>query len=188
MATLSTPHLLTAEEYGQLDEVIGFRDELIEGERVLSPNAVSAHAALIKHLERLLEKQLPQFSNEPLQVVRETGLKLRPSSGADSVPAPDLMVVPEGAWLSAVKKRSWFDGVPLMVFEVISPSERRARRMQKVGLYLEIGIPYVVEVDYTRRVVLVHTPAGDAATVYRADDQITDPFQASIGEIFAILD
>jgi Uma2 family endonuclease len=121
-------------------------------------------------------------------VVRETGLKLRSSSGADSVPGPDLMIVPEDAWQSAVKKRSWFEGVPMMVFEVISPSERRARRMQKVGLYLEIGIPYVVEVDYTRRVVLVHTPAADTATVYRADDQITEPFRACVSEIFAILD
>lgn len=55
MATVTTPRLITAEEYGQLDEVLGFRDELIEGERVLFPNAVFPHAAVIKQLERILE-------------------------------------------------------------------------------------------------------------------------------------
>lgn len=37
---MTVPRLLTAEEYGRLDEVLGFRDELIEGERVLSSPAV----------------------------------------------------------------------------------------------------------------------------------------------------
>jgi hypothetical protein len=77
MATVSTPRLITAEEYEQLDDVLGFRGELIEGERVLSPNAVFAHAAVIKQLEKILESQLSELSVEPLQVVRETGWKLR---------------------------------------------------------------------------------------------------------------
>jgi hypothetical protein len=56
MATLTAPRLITAEEYEQLDEVLGFRDELIEGERVLSPNAVFPYAAIIQHRERILWK------------------------------------------------------------------------------------------------------------------------------------
>lgn len=189
MATLSPPPLLTAEEYGLLEEVLGFRDELIEGERVLSPSPVSPHAAIIDQLRDILAAQLSQISGEQLRLVQETGVKFRrPSSGLDSIPVPDLMIVPEEQWRRAVKNRSWFEGAPLIVIEVISPSERRMRRMQKVGLYLEMGVPCVIEADYTRRVVLVYTPDADAPAVYRAGDQITSPFRAAVSEIFSVLD
>lgn len=96
MATVTARRVMTAEEYERLDEVLGFRDELIEGERVLSPNAVYAHAAIIKRLESILEKQLGQLSAETLCVARETGWKFHnPVSGTDSVPGPDLMVIRE---------------------------------------------------------------------------------------------
>ena len=48
MASVSDPHLFTAEEYAQLNEVFGFRDELIEGERILSPGALYPHMAVIR--------------------------------------------------------------------------------------------------------------------------------------------
>ncbi|MGC2659094.1 MAG: Uma2 family endonuclease [Bryobacteraceae bacterium] len=189
MATVNAPRLMTAEEYAQLDEVLGFRDELIEGERVLSPNAVLPHAAVIKQLERILDAQLAELSAEPLQVVRETGWRFRdPASGIDSVPGPDLMVIREEDARRAIKNHRWFEGVPLLVIEVISPSERRARRLQKVGLYLDRGVPNVIEVDYIKRLVLVHAADLDSVTVYRSDDHLTAPFRAAVEEIFAVLE
>ncbi len=140
MATVNAPRLITADEYGQFEEVLGFRDELIEGERVLSPNAILPHAAVIKQLERMLEAQLAELSAEPLQVVRETGWRFHnTSTGADSVPGPDLMVIRDEDAQRAIKSRRWFEGVPLLVIEVILPSERKARRLQKIGLYLAWG-------------------------------------------------
>jgi Uma2 family endonuclease len=68
------------------------------------------------------------------------------------------MVVPNNEVRRAVQSGGWYEGVPLLVVEVISPSEPKSRRLQKVGLYLEMGVPHVVEVDYTRRVVRVYTP------------------------------
>lgn len=78
--------------------------------------------------------------------------------------------------------------MPLLVIEVISPSERKARRLQKFGLYLDMGVPSVVEMEYTRRVFHVYTPEEDSAAVYRQGDQLTAPFRASVDEIFAVLD
>jgi hypothetical protein len=89
MATITAPRLITAEEYEQLEEVLGFRNELIEGERVLSPNAMFPHAAIIEQLKRILEDQLAEMSAEPLHVARETGWNFHNAAGgADSVPAP----------------------------------------------------------------------------------------------------
>jgi Uma2 family endonuclease len=189
MATVTAPRLMTAEEFGQLDEVLGFRDELIEGERVLSPNAVLPHAVVIKQLERILECQLGQLSREPLRVVRETGWKFRnAASGVDSVPGPDLMVIRERDARLAIQSRRWFEGVPLLVIEVISPSERKARRLQKVGLYLDMGVPHVLEVDYTKRIVRLYTPEAETVAVYRQGDRMTAPFNAAVDELFAVLD
>ena len=189
MATVTTPRPITAEDYEQLEEVLGFRDELIEGQRVLSPNAIFPHAAIIKQLERILEMQLAQLSAEPLLVARETGWKFHnAASGVDSVPGPDLMVIRNEDAQRAIKNRRWFEGVPLLVIEVISPSERKARRLQKIGLYLDMGVPHVLEVDYTRRVIRLHTPEADSVAVYREGEQMTVPFRAAVSEIFAILD
>ncbi|HZQ52471.1 MAG TPA: Uma2 family endonuclease [Bryobacteraceae bacterium] len=189
MASLSAPRLLTAEEYGKLEDVLGFRDELIEGERVLSPSPVFQHAAVIKQLERILEDQLAELSSEPLYVARETGWKFHnPASGADSVPVPDLMVIRKEDARHAIKTAGWFERTPLFVIEVVSPSERKAYRLRKVGLYLDMGVPYVIEVDYKKRLVLVHTPNAEAAAVYRKGDQLTTPFRASVDEIFSVLD
>lgn len=189
MATVTAPRLITAEKYEQLEEVLGFSDELVEGERVLSPNAIFPHAAVIKRLEGILESQLAELGAEPLHVARETGWKFHSTaSGADSIPAPDLMVVREEDAQRAIKSRRWFEGVPLLVIEVISPSERKARRLQKIGLYLDMGVPHVIEVDYTKRVVRVHTPEADSVAIYRDGEQMNGPFRVEVGDIFAILD
>jgi Uma2 family endonuclease len=187
MATVSALHLLTADEYGQLDEILGYRDELIEGERVLVPQPVYPHAAVIKKLERIIEAQLTRMGAEPLEVARETGWKFHiAASGADSVPSPDLMVIRQEDARKAIQRKGWFEGVPLLVVEVISPSERRSRRLQKVGLYLEIGVPHVVEVDYTHRLLKVHT--ADTDVTYVETDGMSQPFETQVSEIFSILD
>jgi Uma2 family endonuclease len=185
MATVPASHQLTADEYARLDEIPGYRDELIEGERVLSPQPVYPHAAVIKQVERILEAQLTRISGEPLDVAPETGWKFHiAESGADSVPGPDLMVIRKEDARRAIERKSWFEGVPLPIVEV--PSERRSRRLQKVGLYLEMGTPHVVEIDYTRRVVKVHT--ADTDITYLEADRMSNPFEAQIRDIFSILD
>ena len=189
LADRTAPRLITAEEYEQLEEVLGFRDELIEGERVFSLTPILAHTAVAEQVERILNKQLAELGSEPLRVVHATGWKFHtPASGADSVLVPDLMVIWEEDFRRGVKTSGWYEGLPVLVIEVISPSERRARRLQKVGLYLDRGAPHVVEVDYTKRVIRVHTPEVDSAIVYRQGDQLTVPFRASVDEIFGILD
>lgn len=189
MASVTTPQLLTAEEYAQLEDVDGFRDELIEGERVLSPNPVYPHTAVIDQLAQILKGQLFEFGTQPLRVAREAGWKFHnPRSGRDSVPGPDLMIVRDEDARRAIKNRGWLEGTPLLAVEVISPSERKGRRMQKIALYLEMGVPHAVEVDYTKRVVRVHSAGSADVVVYREGDEMTAPFRASVKEIFSVMD
>jgi Uma2 family endonuclease len=167
---------LTAEEYARLPEILGWRDELIEGERVLSPMPKKAHALVLDTLQKIIEAQFPDK-----RVAREFGWYFQ-SAGLESVPGPDLMLVSVEDYESSTPS-GWFEGKPLFVVEVISPSERKSRRLQKVGLYLEGGAGAVVEVDMSRRIVLVHRPEEEVPVVLT--DRIESPFLANLDEIFA---
>ena len=148
-------HKLTAEEYSKLPEITGFKDELIEGDRVFSPIANFVHGVVLDNLQTLLGEQFPDMN-----VVREIGWRFQSLEGLDNVPGPDLMVVRKEDYDNAAESDGYFEGRPFLVIEVISPSERKSRRLQKVGLYLEAGAGAVVEVDYTKRSVAVYRPPG----------------------------
>ena len=169
---------LTAEEYSNLPEVIGFKDELIEGERVLSTLPKFPHTVVLDNLESILRKQFPER-----RVVREAGWQFTTANGVDSVPGPDLMVLTSEDYDRTARSGGYFTGHPLFVIEVISPSERKFRRLQKVGLYLEAGAGAVVEIIYAKRTVLVYRPEDEAAEVIK--DRITWPFTADLADIFA---
>ena len=168
-----TPPKLTAEEYSKLSEVVGYKDELIEGERVLAPMAKFSHTVVLDNLEALLKKQFPE-----MRVVREAGWRFANEEGVESVPGPDLMVLRPEDYDKAARSGEYFEGQPLFVVEVISPTERKSRRMQKVGLYLEAGAVSVVEVDYKKQHIFVYRPDEDTAEVIR--DHIIYPFEAEI--------
>jgi Uma2 family endonuclease len=187
VATLTTPKPLTASEYERLPEVDGFRDELIEGERVLSPLPKAAHALVIERLAEILKGQLPKLHSEPLMVLRETGWRFRSEAGLESVPGPDLMVVLAADVRNAVRNKSWFEGTPLFAIEVISPSERKSRRLQKVGLYLEMGTRAVVEVDYTRRIVRMYFGEDESVAEYGPGERFAAPFEAAVDDIFSVI-
>ena len=176
-----TEALLTAAEYVELPDIDGFRDELIEGERVLTAFPKIPHLLVVENLELLLKRQFPEA-----HTVRESGWYFHSVSGRDNVPGPDLMVLSHEDYVHSLEAAQWFEGKPLFAIEVISPSERKYRRLQKVALYLEAGAGAVVEVDLTKRIVLIHRPEEEAPDIVRAG-RITWPFEADFNEIFARL-
>ena len=177
VAIQGLPQKLTVEEYSKLPEVVGFKDELIEGERVLSPMAKFSHGVVLDNLQSLLKEQFPQ-----MEVVRDAGWRFRSEDGLDSVPGPDLMVIRREDYNKAAESGEYFEGHPFFVVEVVSPSERKSRRLQKIGLYLEAGTEAVVEIDYTKRSVVVYRPDTEVPEVLR--DGVTWPFEADFSDIF----
>lgn len=119
---------LTAEEYSKLPDTPGYKDELIEGERVLAPMPKFPHTVVIDNLVVLLEAQFPDA-----RIAREAGWKFTSEEGLESMPGPDLMVLRAEDYKKAAKSGEYFEGKPLFVIEVISPNERKSRRMQKLG-------------------------------------------------------
>ncbi len=169
---------LSVDEYAQLPDVLGFKDELIEGVRVLAPMPKFPHTVVLDKLEEALKKQ---FSSDEVRIVREAGWRMS-VDGTESVPGPDLMVMSVKDYERTAQSGGYFDGQPLFVLEVISPTERRPRRMQKVGLYLEAGAKAVIEIDYGKQCALIYRPEKQAPEEIR--DRITSPFVIELSEIW----
>lgn len=87
-AVQETAGKLTVQEYSKLTDMIGFKDELIEGDRVLSPMPKAAHTIVLDNLETLLKAQ---FAG--MKVVREAGWHFKSAGNIDNVPGPDLIVM-----------------------------------------------------------------------------------------------
>lgn len=58
MMSTTASHIVSLEEYLKFEAPDGMKDELIEGEIVISPSATSAHALVVKNLVLLLHDLL----------------------------------------------------------------------------------------------------------------------------------
>jgi len=149
MATITaTPTLLTVDEYLSLPpREDGQKDELIEGEIVLSPSAKPLHAKVVARLFEMLK---------PLEAVgyaraMDFGCRL----GKHSLPGPDLAATRAERW-NAIGEDEYLGGSPELVIEVFSPSNRKALMAQKAALYLQHGAETVWVVYPKQRTVVVH--------------------------------
>ncbi|MBV9499814.1 MAG: Uma2 family endonuclease [Acidobacteriaceae bacterium] len=92
------------------------------------------------------------------------------------------MVVRPEDYERMAQSGGYFEGRPLFVIEVISPTECKSRRMQKIGLYLEAGTGAVVEIDYTKHSASIYRPDEDAPEVVH--DRISSPFSGDLSDLF----
>ena len=173
---------ITVEQYEGFEGYSGLRDELIYGEIVMAPRAKPWHQQLAQNLQDLLRDLLPA------NYVANQNANIR-FALAHSMPSPDVFVVTREQWRRACERDEYLSAPPLLVVEVISPSNRKARVEQKIGLYLDHGVARVWEIHPKTRVVRVHsrgvlpeslTEAGTLVLPAPVDGSIV------IGEIFRI--
>jgi Uma2 family endonuclease len=131
----------------------GQREELIEGEVIVSPGAKVWHAAIVRRLRLGLS---PLEQERGYVVASDFACIL----GEKSMPAPDLAAVQLDRWNMAEKSEGWLDGSPELVIEVASPSNRRLYR--KPEGYLEYGAEQVWIVFPKTQTLTVVTAEGIA--------------------------
>ncbi len=132
------------------DREDGQKEELIEGELIVSPAAKVWHAAIVDRLRERLAK------------LKDAGFVL-PSDfscvlGSISMPAPDLAAVSIERWNQAEDNDGWLEGSPELAVEVASPSNRKLQR--KAVLYLEHGAEQVWLIYRQTQTVTVMTTEG----------------------------
>lgn len=164
--------LFTLAQYNQLPE--GFPAQLIDGMLVKEPSATYGHQCLASRIhQRLLEFVGPDRAlMAPSDVVIDH----------INVFQPDLLVLegPADPTKSNV-------GIPLLAFEVLSPTSRDRDRSYKCRRLLGAGVAEVWIVDAEQRVIELWTTEGlnDARGDARLPSHALPGFSLTPDELFA---
>jgi Uma2 family endonuclease len=188
MTTLSAPQLMTTEELLALPDD-GIDRDLSQGrlrERDLTRRGrrhTRAGAAISELLRVWLGKQ-PEPRGEVL--VGEAAFQLRRD--------PDTTVGIDVAYISAATAAAnsddvfIIDGIPVLAVEIVSPSDKMQDVLEKVGDYLDAGVPLVWIAEPVFRTVTVFRPDAEPE-LFNARQQLRgDPhmpgFSVSVNSIF----
>lgn len=134
MATV--PRVLTYEEWLRMPPIEDGIDEVVRGELRLMPPTRYPHAEIIRRLISAINRQVDQKQ----VIVLGSNFGLLISREPLTCRSPDLALY----WNSKIDIR---DGLyyspPGLIVEVLSPSENRLRKEEKVRDYATIGVPEV---------------------------------------------
>lgn len=146
----------------------GFQYHLIDGElhRMSPPGAEHGEVAgeiLRRVANHVVDRELGRV------YAAETGFLL--GRDPDTVLAPDVAFVRAERLPPRAERRGYLPLAPDLVAEVVSPSDRPAEVMQKVGRYLQAGVRLVWLVDTGTRTLAIHRP-GLPTVVLEEDDTL----------------
>ena len=152
----ATTTLMTFEEFERLPGESG-RLELIDGELIRMPPAMTKHMRMVKYLFRILDDTMRILRDKGLvrdlgEVFSETGYLV----GSNWV-TPDVSITHAGQ-----REGDYLEGAPALVIEVISKSNTAEMMQRKVKLYLENGA----------REVWVFYPRTESVSMHRGKTSI----------------
>ena len=132
---------ITIEQYLAFESPNGYRDELINGRIIVSPEAKPLHSDVADNLYELLKAACDRKLH---RVSQRMNLRF---PDVHSMPSPDVFVIDLAEWQRARSAEIYPDGAKvLLAVEVISPSNRPAPLAEKVAIYVDHGIEtWVVE-------------------------------------------
>ncbi|MDO9573911.1 MAG: Uma2 family endonuclease [Candidatus Contubernalis sp.] len=131
----------TYQDYLELPEEPGYRFEILEGILMKDPSPNVIHQRVSRKLQRILEDYFwevdprGEIFNAPLDVTFHD----------ITVVQPDLFYV--SAEQEEIVKDTRIDGPPTLVVEVLSPSNFRKDRLQKMRIYQKVQVQHYWIVD-----------------------------------------
>ncbi len=84
----------------------------------------------------------------------------------------DVAYVPPELVVRQTDSTTLIEGVPTLIVEIVSPSNRAEDVDEKIAAYLEAGVPLVWQVDPRWRTVTIYRP-GDEPTLVNARQELT---------------
>lgn len=176
---VSTVVRMSLSEYMQYTAPLGFRDELIEGELILSASPNRRHADVCHKLTRLLERLV----DESKFVVRnDVTLILNWDEEAGSRPRPDVFVMDKQRWINSDLQGGYPTGSPQLTIEVLSPSNTKEEMERKRRMYLGTGAIAVWLVNHVEETVEVYSQSQPPVT-YRLRSSVPLPPELGSGAI-----
>jgi Uma2 family endonuclease len=175
---VSTVVRMSLSEYMQYTAPFGFRDELIEGELILSASPNRRHADVCHKLTRLLERLV----DESKFVVRnDVTLILNWDEEAGNRPRPDVFVMDKQRWVSSDLQGGYPEGSPQLTIEVLSLSNTKEME-RKRKMYLGTGAITVWLVNHVEETIEVYTQS-QASVTYRLRSSVPLPPELGDGAI-----
>jgi Uma2 family endonuclease len=132
---VDTAKQYTYQEYLKLENVPGYRHEILEGALIREPSPNVLHQRVVGRLHLVLNEYFRQKDPDgevflaPLDVV----------FSEYTVVQPDLLYV---SCEQHIIKDTRIEGAPKLVVEVLSPSNGRKDRLQKLHIYREAGVEH----------------------------------------------
>ena len=157
--------LLTAEEYAQLPEVDGYRDELVRGRVVREPSPGWPHG----RVQSLLSARLVMFVEEhDLGYAGvETGFIIE--RGPDTVRGPDVWYVSRER-LGDEQGELYAELGPDLAVEVLSPSNRPRELAEELAQYFGAGTRLAWVIDPKQRRAQVYRPGREVRALHEQDE------------------
>jgi Uma2 family endonuclease len=181
MSTTTQTHLMTAEEFMNLDDDY-HRHELIKGELLTMPPPKRPHGRVAANLTIILGQYVK--ANRLGEICNESGYHLE--SDPDTILGPDVSFVARNRIGDPTE--GYYPGPPDLAVEVLSPGDRRGRVEQKLNLWLESGARSVWLVNPRKRTVEVISTTGERRLLHETDELVDDTvpgFRVKVSEIFA---
>lgn len=159
---------ITVEQFLRFEQPPGFKAELLHGEIVLSPDPKPLHHDVALKIYNFLHGVLPKE-------FWKVGMRCNISFPADHyMPSPDVFVIEQRVWRKAKKTDAYPATAPLLMVEVVSPSNTKPRVMDKKKFYLEHG-SQAVWVVYPQFQLLYEYVPGKKEKRYLKADRIELP-------------
>ncbi len=154
MSTAAKIPPITIQQYEHFAGYPGLRDELINGEIVMSPQPKPLHQQIAKSIVFSLDRAL---AGSLYTAQLNSNIQF---ANANSMPAPDVFVVRKHDWKQACETEQYLSVAPILIVEILSPANRKSKVEEKVALYLQQGVACVWVVSPKKRSVAVHRPTG----------------------------
>ena len=151
---------MTAREFAALEDGETV-DELMRGALIQMPPPGARHGRLQARLARLLSDYFESDGHGT--VVSGSGVWIQ--TNPDTVLAPDVAAF-LGAPTAAIDEPEGYERrIPLLVVEIISPSDSFSMVEDKIMTYLSAGVPAVAAVDPRRKTVSIYDQAHNVRTL-----------------------
>ncbi|MGA2987304.1 MAG: Uma2 family endonuclease [Terriglobia bacterium] len=134
---MATKTLLTIEQYAALDEPVGVRYELSQGDLIVTPSASYFHNDIRDRFNARLRAFLDAYPCG--NVISEMDMRL----GADTVRRPDIAFIREESLEGIDLERVPLPIAPDLAIEIVSKNDRADDLILKVSQYLQAGVQAV---------------------------------------------
>ena len=178
---MTTPTLITAEQFDQLPEEQG-RFELLDGELIELSSTTPRHNDIVGNV---------LISMKPQMLRQKTGMVVLGTEfaiGQDRL-RPDIAILLAAKWAQVDMDRVPVKVIPDVAIEVVSPSESALQLERKIARYLAGGVQEVWVIYPDPRTLYVHTSAGVRRLT--ATDILKSPllegWSTVVGDLFSSL-